>query len=66
MGADRFHVMDHCTHTIDAFKTALWDAKKLHDERLDDGTTNIDSLDAVEYSTEKYQKQIIDMVLLGK
>lgn len=65
-GAGKYKVMRHCKHIIDAFSTALWNSKKLNDERLDDGTTNIDSLDAQEYSTEKYQKQIIDLMLLGK
>lgn len=66
IGAGRYHIMRHCTHTIDAFQTALWNPKKLHDERLDDGTTNIDTLDGQEYGTEKYQKQLIDMIILGR
>jgi len=65
MGTGRYKVMRHCVHTIEAFSTALWDDKKLEDTRLDDGTTNIDTLDAQEYSTEKYQKQILDMIILG-
>lgn len=67
MGVDKYKVMSHCEHTIDAFSTALWDKKKsiLQDTRLDDGTTNIDSLDAQEYSTEKYQKQMIDLMMVG-
>lgn len=66
MGAGRYKVVRHCKHTIEAFQTALWDPKKLKDTRLDDGTTNIDSLDAAEYSVENYQKQLIDMMLLGR
>ena len=65
MGAGRYKVMRHCTHTIDAFSTALWNPKAMEDERLDDGTTNIDSLDAAEYSVEKYMKQLLDMMILG-
>ena len=54
MGAGRFFVNSECTITIDALKTALWDSKKTtEDVRLDDGTTNIDSLDALEYSFER-------------
>ena len=54
MGADRFLIARNCTETIDALKSALWDAKKLtEDVRLDDGTTNIDSLDAYEYAFER-------------
>jgi hypothetical protein len=63
MGAGRYKIMRHCTHTIEAFSQALWDSKKLEDTRLDDGSTNIDNLDAQEYSTEKYQKQLIDMMM---
>ena len=65
MGAKRYHVMRHCTHTIDAFQTARWDKKKsIHnDTRLDNGSTNIDTLDAQEYSTEKYQTQMIDIMM---
>ena len=66
MGAGRYKIMQHCTHTIEAFQTAVWNSKKLNDERLDDGTSNIDSLDAQEYSTEKYQQQIIDLMMLGR
>lgn len=65
IGARRYHVMAHCVHTRDAFASALWDPKKLKDTRLDDGTTNIDNLDAQEYSTEPYQRQITDMIMLG-
>ena len=54
MGMGRFFVARNCTHTIDALKTALWDSKHMtEDVRLDNGTTNIDSLDAMEYSFER-------------
>ncbi len=66
LGADRYKIMRHCKHTQEAFAGAVWNSKKLFDERLDDGSTNIDSLDAQEYSTEKYQKQIIDLMMLGR
>lgn len=60
MGADRFKVMRHCTHTIDAYRTALWDSKAVtEDVRLDNGTTNIDSLDATEYAYERYIRDLI-------
>ena len=64
IGSDRYKIMRHCERTIDAFATALWDEKKNNDTRLDDGTTNIDSLDAAEYAVEKYQRQLLDMALL--
>ena len=52
MSQRRFYVMRNCTHLIDALQAAVWDSKKLDDVRLDNGTTNIDSLDALEYSAE--------------
>ena len=54
MGVDRFKVHKGCKWTIDALKSAIWDAKKVtEDVRLDNGTTNIDSLDALEYAFER-------------
>jgi hypothetical protein len=54
MGTDRFKVLRHCKHTIDALRSAVWDSKHLtQDVRLDNGTTNIDSLDALEYGYER-------------
>lgn len=61
MGAGRFFVNRTCVETIDALKSALWDSKKLtEDVRLDDGTTNIDSLDALEYAFEREIPSLID------
>lgn len=61
MGAGRFLVNRDCKETIDALKSALWDSKKLtEDVRLDDGTTNIDSLDCMEYSFERDIPALID------
>ncbi len=54
MAQRRVYVMRSCTHLIDALQAAVWDSKKFEDVRLDNGTTNIDSLDALEYSAEKY------------
>ena len=60
MGAGRYFINKKCVETIDALKTAVWDAKKLtEDVRLDDGTTNIDSLDALEYS---YEREIPNLI----
>ena len=61
-GADRYKVMKSCKPTIEAFEEAMWDSKCITaDKRLDDGTTNIDNLDAQEYSTEPYQKDILNV-----
>ena len=54
MGAGRFYIYEGCKWTIDALKSAIWDSKKpTEDIRLDNGTTNIDSLDALEYAFER-------------
>jgi hypothetical protein len=61
MGAGRFFVARQCVETIDALKSALWDSKHVtEDVRLDDGTTNIDSLDSLEYAFEREIPNLID------
>lgn len=59
--ADRLKIMRHCTHAIDAFSGALWDDKSAKDKRLDNGTTNIDSLDSFEYSIERKIPDLIEL-----
>lgn len=55
MGQNRFqYVGDMCKSLEDALCGALWDPKSLtEDKRLDDGTSDIDSLDAFEYTFER-------------
>ena len=51
-----------CPVIIQSFKDALWNEDKANkgiDERLDDLTTNIDSLDCCEYSLEPFFKEIV-------
>lgn len=48
-GQMRRFILRKCKYLIEAYSQALWDDKK-EDERLDDGTTPIDDLDASEYS----------------
>lgn len=55
----RMLFVSHCKETYNAFNEALWDDKhikteKTVDQRLDDGSTNIDNIDATEYSFEPY------------
>jgi PBSX family phage terminase large subunit len=47
--ADRLKIARNCIHISDAFSSAVWDE---NGRRLDNGSTNIDSLDAFEYSIE--------------
>lgn len=58
MAQGRFFVTKQCPHLIDALSSAVYDSGKIGDERLDDGTSDIDSLDAFEYSIEPYYKQL--------
>ena len=61
MGTDRFKVSKTCRWTIDALKSAIWDIKQTtQDVRLDNGTTNIDSLDALEYAFEREIPTLIE------
>jgi len=43
-------VEGECEELVKAFSEAMWDDKKLIDERLDNGTFNNDIIDAAEYS----------------
>ena len=64
MGAGRYKILKSCQTTIDALSEAMWDDdKKTVDVRLDDGTTNIDNLDALEYSTEPYMRDMLERVI---
>lgn len=58
MAQGRFFVTRKCPHLIDALSTAVYDSTKQNDERLDNGTTDIDSLDAFEYSIEPWYKPL--------
>ena len=58
MKQGRLFVSKDCPHLIEAFQTACYDPKSFDDVRLDDGTSDIDSLDAFEYSIEPYYKQL--------
>lgn len=61
MGGGRFYmVAAECQSLIDAFQGAVWDDKVIgKEERLDDGTSDIDTLDALEYSFERFIPQLI-------
>lgn len=64
MAQGRFKVLRGCAASIGALRDAVYDSKKpTEDVRLDDGTTNIDSLDSLEYSTEAVQDDILYLAL---
>lgn len=63
MGAGRFFLTKDCESLEIAFSEAVWDTEvKDKDERLDDGSTDIDSLDAFEYTIERDMKYLIQEV----
>lgn len=61
MGADRFAMLKGDCESLDnALKSAVWNDKIIgKDERLDNGTTDIDTLDAFEYSFERYIPRLV-------
>ncbi len=60
LSTDRFrYVSGECDSLKSALCDAVWDDKKLDDVRLDDGTSDVDSLDAFEYSWSWAIKQIV-------
>lgn len=63
MGAGRFFITEDCESLETAFSDAVWNIDvKDKDERLDDGSTDIDSLDAFEYTIERDMKYLIQEV----
>lgn len=60
MNQMRYFIVSNCKETIQAFDDAVWEEDK-EDVRLDDGSTNIDSLDAQEYSSEPFMRTMIDV-----
>lgn len=63
MGAGRFFITKDCESLQTAFSDAVWDKEVIEkDERLDDGSTDIDSLDAFEYTIERDMKYLIEEV----
>ena len=57
----RFKVNRRCSTVTKALQTAVWN-EKVNDERLDNGSTDIDTLDAMEYSIEPYFRELTDYV----
>ena len=58
LGAGLFSMTDECQTLRDAMQDAVWNPKTAEDERLDDGSTDIDSLDAYEYTIEREIREI--------
>lgn len=61
----QYKINKNCPILIQAFKDAVWNEKKSDmgiDERLDDLTSNIDSLDSNEYAMEMYYSEMLRYV----
>lgn len=58
MTQGRFFVNEECNNVIDSLSSQVWDTKEAtKDVRLDDGTFDIDTADALEYSFSSFIKQ---------
>lgn len=63
MGSGRFWYLPTAETLRDALAAALWSEKHPGvDERLDDGTTDVDTLDAFEYSIERDYKRYLRLI----
>ena len=61
MAGGRFHLIaDDCQTLIEAFQGAVWDDKVIgKEERLDNGTSDIDTLDSFEYGFERFSPRLV-------
>lgn len=56
-----FYIPDKAESLKNAFRTAIWDPKeKTKNVRLDDGSSDIDSLDSFEYTIEREARRLIN------
>ncbi len=58
----RLFYTEDCRSFEEAVSMAVWNPKKTEPERLDDGTSDIDTLDAFEYSFEREIKSLLAVV----
>lgn len=61
IGAGRFTMTENCKTLSTALQEAVWDSKASEDIRLDDGSSDIDSLDAFEYTIERDIDRLIEV-----
>ena len=57
-----WYIEEECKTFVEAVCSAVWDEKAKEDERLDDFTSDIDTMDAFEYSFTKFMRQINDVI----
>lgn len=58
---NKFFYTGNADTVKDALTNAVWDETKIKTVRLDDGSSDIDTLDAMEYSIERYAKRLVSM-----
>ena len=56
-----YYIDGECKTFVEAMCGAVWDDKAKEDTRLDDFTSDIDTMDAFEYSFTRYMRQINDV-----
>ena len=59
IATNRFFYTEDSLTVKEALCQAVWDESKLGSVRLDDGTSDIDTLDAMEYSIERFRKRLV-------
>ena len=57
-----YYIEEECETLVEAISSALWDDNSKGDVRLDDFTSDIDTMDAFEYSFERFMKKINDTI----
>ena len=58
MARGRFHVLERCSLVTRGLSEAIWDSGAAEDRRLDNFTSDIDILDAMEYAFERYMGKL--------
>lgn len=59
IATDRFLYTEDCNTLVEALSLAVYEDDKMEDTRLDDGTSDIDTLDAFEYSIENHLNRLM-------
>lgn len=59
VATNRFLYTDDCKTLVEALRLAVYEDDKQEDTRLDNGTSDIDSLDAFEYSIENHLNRLM-------
>lgn len=59
LNTKRLFILQGCDLVIGGLQSAVWDETKTKDERLDNFSTDIDILDAFEYSWERFIKKLL-------